>query len=107
MNTIFIFIVGVGVGFGLARVFGKGSGAGAPTPASVAPQNRKQHAEKEARKEKILALLAERKEIRNRDVETLLGISDASATNYLDELEKEGKVAQAGATGRGVSYRLK
>ncbi len=45
--------------------------------------------------------------ITNNDVEKLLGVSDATATRYLDELEKQGKVRQVGKTGRSVYYQLK
>jgi len=37
-------------------------------------------------------------------VENLLLVSDATATRYLDELEKEGKIKQVGKTGKGVFY---
>ena len=40
----------------------------------------------------------------NNDVEKLLGISDATATRYFEELEQEGKVRQIGDTGAGVYY---
>ena len=99
MTTFLIFIAGVVLGFEIGRR--------ASAPAPVAPQNREQREEKEERKRKVLALIAERGEIRNADAESLLGVSDASATRYLDELQAEGKIAQAGDTGRGVSYRLK
>jgi len=42
--------------------------------------------------------------ITNKDVEKLLGVSDATATRYLDELEKKGLLRQVGDTGRGVFY---
>ena len=45
--------------------------------------------------------------IANNDVQILLGVSDATATNYLDELEKEGKIKQHGEIGRGVFYTPK
>ena len=62
---------------------------------------------KEEGKEKILEILKEKEKITNNDVEKLLGVSDATATNYLQELENEGKVEQVGKTGRSVFYRLK
>lgn len=43
--------------------------------------------------------------ITNNDVEALLGVSDATAERYLNELEKQGRIAQIGKTGRTVSYR--
>jgi Fic family protein len=42
----------------------------------------------------------------NDEVQGLLHVSDASAENYLDELEKEGKIRQVGETGRSVEYEL-
>lgn len=66
-----------------------------------------QDARKRENKEKILALLAERKELSNSDIREALGVSDRSVIRYMDELEKEGQAEQAGNTGRGVLYRLK
>lgn len=66
-----------------------------------------QDAKKRENKEKILALLAERRELSNSDIREALGISERSVVRYLDELEKEGKVEQVGSTGRGVQYRLR
>lgn len=62
---------------------------------------------KDENKEKILALLQEQKSVTNNDIEKLLGVSDATATRYLSELEKEERVEQIGTTGRGVEYHLK
>jgi predicted HTH transcriptional regulator len=67
----------------------------------------KQKNEKEARKEKILEMIREKGNVTNNDIETVLGVSDASATNYLQELEREDKIEQVGERGRFVSYRLK
>lgn len=58
----------------------------------------------EEKKEKILDLFKDKNKITNNDVEELLGVSDASATNYLQELEDEGKIRQVGKTGRSVYY---
>ncbi len=65
--------------------------------------------EKEENKEKILKALrqSQDKKITNNDIEKLLGVSDATATRYADELEKEEKISQSGITGRGVYYILK
>ena len=61
----------------------------------------------EENKKKILELLKEKNKITNNDIEKLLGVSDATATRYLDELEKQGKIEQIGKTGRSVYYQLK
>ncbi len=64
----------------------------------------KQQREKEANKQAVYELLETNHPLTNNDVEAMLGISDATATRYFDELEKEGKVKQVGKTGRHVSY---
>ena len=64
----------------------------------------KQKRQKELDKEVIYGLLETSHPLTNNDVEAMLGISDASATRYFDELEKEGKVRQVGKTGRYVYY---
>jgi Fic family protein len=37
-------------------------------------------------------------------VEKLLHVSDATATRYLETLEKEGKIKQVGKTGKHTHY---
>lgn len=64
----------------------------------------KQQKEKEQGKQAIYGLLETNHPLTNNDVEAMLDISDASATRYFDELEKEGKVKQVGKTGRYVNY---
>ena len=64
----------------------------------------KQAEEKRQNKEAILGILETRHPLTNNHVEQLLGISDATATRYLEELEKEGKIRQVGKTGKHVYY---
>jgi len=45
--------------------------------------------------------------ITNNDIERTLGVSDATATRYLQELEDQGKIEQVGREGRYVFYRAK
>jgi len=59
----------------------------------------------DAARTKTLALFTDGKEISNDDVQRALGVSDATATRYLDALEKSGDIVQVGTTGRGVVYR--
>ena len=61
---------------------------------------------KEENKERVLALLRERGEVSNADVRDMLGFSRTSSVRYMDELEKEGRVAQVGVVGRSVTYKL-
>lgn len=44
-------------------------------------------------------------EIRNDDVEKLLGVSDATAERYLQEMENRGLLTQIGKEGRFVYYK--
>src|SRR3989344_6191445 len=64
----------------------------------------RQAEEKKRNKEQILGLLDDQHPLTNNHVEQLLGISDATATRYLEELEREGKIRQVGDVGKGVFY---
>ncbi len=57
--------------------------------------------------EKVRVFIADKERVANDDIEALLGVSDATATRYLDELEKEGRVKQVGRTGRHVRFPIK
>jgi predicted HTH transcriptional regulator len=99
MNYLILIIVGV-MGIALGAYFGvRGSGCAAPKTQKSKTKRKKQ--------EKILEFLRENGEVRNNDVEKLLGVSDSTAERYLDELEKEGTILQNGITGRSVFYTLK
>ena len=74
----------------------------------------KEKTEKENNKNKIIEFLksgltdsANPLQITNNDVEKLIGVSDATAERYLNELEQEGKIKQIGLTGQSVHYELK
>ena len=56
------------------------------------------------RRAKLLALFRGGAEVTNDDVERELGVSDATATRYLEGLEQEGFIRQVGVEGRGVHY---
>ena len=56
------------------------------------------------RNKKIMELLEGKDAITNDDIQKLFGVSDATATRYLDALEKEGKLKQVGKTGKHVYY---
>ena len=60
--------------------------------------------QKSENKKRILELFNNKHHLTNNDVEMSLGVSDATATRYLEELEKDGKVRQVGETGRHVNY---
>ena len=52
----------------------------------------------------ILTLFTKQTKITNDEVEKLLHVSDATATRYLEQLEKEGRVRQNGRTGKSTYY---
>ncbi|MEK7208616.1 MAG: winged helix-turn-helix transcriptional regulator [Patescibacteria group bacterium] len=54
--------------------------------------------------DKIMSRLSEKGRITNDEVEKLLHVSDATATRYLQALEKENRIKQVGATGKAVWY---
>jgi len=56
---------------------------------------------------KLRDFIKSREQIANNEVEVLLGVSDATATRYLEELEKEGLLEQVGNTGQSVYYKRK
>jgi len=93
MTWIIFLLVGFGVGYLLGRRQGRSVGSWGMDDAR--------------RREKVLTLFERKAEITNDDVQKIMGISDATATRYLDALEMEGKIVQVGDTGRGVAYRRK
>lgn len=67
----------------------------------------KQVEQKTENKQKILAFVQTNGKIQNNDVKKLVGVSNATAERYLDELEKEGVIIQHGVIGQGVFYTPK
>lgn len=63
--------------------------------------------QKDERKEKALELLREKNELSNAELRKHLGVAGRTVVKYMSELERENKVEQVGATGRGVVYRAK
>jgi len=54
--------------------------------------------------DKIMTLFLKKQKITNDEVEKFMHVSDATATRYLSQLEKEGKIKQTGKTGKSVFY---
>ncbi len=70
----------------------------------ISQYQEKLQVQKQEYKNKILDLIKEVGKVGNKDIKNLLKVSEATATRYLDELEKEGKIKQTGKTGRSVFY---
>lgn len=66
----------------------------------------KLQAKKQEYKNKVMGLVKEKGKISNKDMQSALGVSEASATRYAEELEKEGKLRQFGKAGRNVFYQI-
>lgn len=105
MNQILIFVLGMAAGAAVVKWldFQKKNkdGKAEKTKGNLIEQ---QAEEKRQNKEAILGILETQSPLTNNHVEQLLGVSDATAERYLQELEKEGRVRQVGKTGQGVRY---
>ena len=100
MKLIIIFILGLAVGGAAVGLIMKFKGR-----KKKIGLIEKQRREKERDKEAILGILNEvESPLTNNLIEQYLSISDATATRYLEELEKEGRVRQVGQTGSGIYY---
>lgn len=107
MNYLILFFIavcGIILGVGLAQ---RNGCKGRKPPLNFL--KRGQSKKKIENKEKILGELkkSEDGKIQNEDVVKMLGVSDATAERYLDEIEKEGKIEQKGKTGNAVYYVLR
>ncbi|MBU2219714.1 winged helix-turn-helix transcriptional regulator [Patescibacteria group bacterium] len=97
-------IIGVGVGFWWAKRKDSSPRRGGAQNDNQGAGDSRQTKEKQVSKQKIMAELGRVERVTNDDIQKLLGVSDATATRYLDELEKEGKIRQVGETGKYVYY---
>lgn len=61
---------------------------------------------REKRLQKILDYLNQKGRITNAQARKILRVSEATATRYLDILERRSKIKQVGKTGKGVTYEL-
>ncbi|OGE77916.1 MAG: hypothetical protein A2751_02630 [Candidatus Doudnabacteria bacterium RIFCSPHIGHO2_01_FULL_46_14] len=92
------FILGIIIGAVIVWFLFKKSAAGKAV-------NPEQIEEKQKNLEKIMDMAHARGKVANDEVEKALGISDRTATRYLEELESQGKIQQVGRTGKSVTYR--
>lgn len=95
-------LIGAVVGFVLGTYLARSMKSG-----PVQSENKDRLRIKNEKLELLRAFIQGKKEITNKDVEDFLEMSDATATRYLDELEKEGKVEQIGKVGASVKYKVR
>lgn len=110
-----IIVLGIWIGFLLKKIK-KLEGEGKPAESgredieevgrALAEHNKSVREKIDESKNRIMALLQEKGRVTNDDVQKALGVSDATATRYLDELEKDGKIIQQGFQ-KGAFYVLK
>lgn len=62
--------------------------------------------EKMKNKQKILDFLQKNGKATNSELRELLGVSERTVVNYMDELEKDGRTRQVNETGRAAHYIL-
>lgn len=67
----------------------------------------RRQAERDANIDKLKDYLNGKEKVTNDEVEKFLGVSDSTATRYMDELESEGFAEQIGSEGRHVYYKIK
>lgn len=76
-----------------------------PDPRPILAKAREKiRSRKQQKLAKIMEFVAKHKKITNDKVQKLLRVSDATATRYLSELEKQGKIKQVG-TKKGSFYQ--
>ncbi|MDP3965700.1 MAG: DUF977 family protein [bacterium] len=104
MNYFVLIIVGV-AGVALGMYLARRNTGGFISESLGARDG--QSEKKAENKQKILEFIRTNGKTRNNDVEKLVGVSNATAERYLNELEKEGAITQHGTIGQNVFYTLK
>lgn len=99
MNLVIVFIVGVIIGLIVGYFIGKQKQSETFVNDAEKMKSENMVKLKEYLSDKI------DNEINNADVRQLLGISDATACRYLNDLEKEGLIKQVGTDGPKVYYQ--
>jgi len=109
MNLFFIFVVGVSLGIILGRWWGRRLEEGRWFDDDSATQALRFEAVAavreriKKRKDRIMEVAQREGRVTNDDVEDLYCIADRTASSYLNQLVKEGRLIKRGA-GRGTYY---
>ena len=69
-------------------------------------QIEEQKGEKQENLKKLKGFIEDKEKVTNNDVEEFLGVSNATAERYIEELEKDGLLEQIGQIGQGVYYKI-
>lgn len=92
---ILVLVLSVGVIAGVAAYLGM---------KKISPLIEDQAREKAVAMEKIREYFERMSEGTNDDIQKITGVSDATATRYLEELEQAGEIRQVGTVGKSVKY---
>lgn len=103
MSQLIIFLIGMVVGAVLV-LNGTRQNQSLQDKEEVLNVVERQQQEKAENLRRVLKMFEGGAEVTNDDVEHALGVSNATAERYLDELEKDGQITQHGTTGKGVFY---
>jgi len=101
MEAIIYFILGLILGIVMMQIKIKRLEKENKVLGGIEEYNKKVNKDKEEKKGKILELIKEKGSVKNNDIERAIGVSDATATRYMEELVKEGKVERVGNAGAG------
>jgi Fic family protein len=105
METAVAFLLGIIVGVGAASVWRRGDRENQSVDRKEGTKlSRELSAKKKENLAKITEYLADHKTVTNDEIERLLGVSNATAYRYLEELESERVLKQVGKTGVSVYY---
>ena len=85
------------------KVIKKPGGTSEATKRDIMAEAKEKHAEMMA---KVEDYIKDKTEITNDEIQNFLGVSDASAERYLQELESQGKLKQVGKTGIKTYYQV-
>ena len=105
MRNIYFILFWIAVGIGVYWLIQKVSRRSADD-FSGNPINPEQIKKRQENLAKILSLAQSQSRISNNDVEKALGVSDATATRYLEYLVNLGRLSRYGERGQTVFYQI-
>lgn len=104
MNFIWGLIAGIGVATVACLIWKKMNKIEKPIQVSKIDNPNPNVEVKKENLVKLEDLISKQDKITNDEVQTLLGVSDATAERYLNELESQGKLRQIGADRKDTYY---
>ena len=97
-------VLGAGIVYLAMRGSNKNTKESAKESAVELPEALQKKAENMQNLKNLITQKSNSDKITNDEVQQLLGVSDATAERYLEELESEGLITQSGLSGKYVYY---